>query len=164
MEHAAKLFRELSQNKVRYLICGGLAVNVYGIPRTTADIDLLLDFEEKNILSFEKVVADQNYKPLLPISLNSLVDKSKREEIIRKKNLVAFSYYNAIANIMSVDVLIDVPLSFDEIWARKEIRNFGTDEIFFISLDDLISLKHYSNRVQDKQDIFFLSKIKNEKK
>ena len=74
MEHIAKLFKELSQNKVRYLVCGGLAVNVYGIPRTTADIDLLLDFEENNILSFEKVVTSQNYKPLLPIKLNSLID------------------------------------------------------------------------------------------
>ena len=47
-----ELFSKLEQFKVRYLICGGLAVNIYGIPRMTADIDLLLDFTEKNVTDF----------------------------------------------------------------------------------------------------------------
>ena len=42
-----ELFSKLEQFKVRYLICGGLAVNIYVIPRMTADIDLLLDFTFK---------------------------------------------------------------------------------------------------------------------
>jgi len=41
-----QLFKKLSEEQVRYLICGGLAVNIYGIPRMTADIDLLLDFTD----------------------------------------------------------------------------------------------------------------------
>lgn len=115
MEHISKLFIELSSNNVRYLVCGGLAVNIYGIPRTTADIDLLVDFDEKNITEFERVLQNQNYKSVLPITLHSFIDKSKREEAINEKNLIAFSYFNAIKNLMSVDVLIDVPLSFKKI-------------------------------------------------
>jgi len=42
-----KLFEQLQQHDIRYMLCGGLAVNVYGIPRMTADIDIVLDFEEK---------------------------------------------------------------------------------------------------------------------
>jgi hypothetical protein len=48
-----KIFDVLNQYNVKYLVCGGLAVNIYGIPRMTADIDLLLDFEESNVLNFE---------------------------------------------------------------------------------------------------------------
>lgn len=132
MEHISKLFIELSKGEIRYLVCGGLAVNIYGIPRTTADIDLLVDFEEKNISEFEKILHRQNYKSVLPILLNSLIDKKKRTEAIQKKNLIAFSYFNAITNIMSVDVLVDIPLAFDEMWERKEVRKFGASDVYFI--------------------------------
>jgi len=47
-----QLFELLDQRKVRYLICGGLAVSIYGIQRTTADIDLLVDFDKENLTSF----------------------------------------------------------------------------------------------------------------
>ena len=43
-----KLFDCFYNNKVRYVICGGLAVNIYGIPRMTADIDLIIDFSAEN--------------------------------------------------------------------------------------------------------------------
>lgn len=65
---------------------------------------------------------------------------------------------------MSVDVLVDIPLAFDEMWKRKEVRKFEASDVYFISLEDLISLKKYSNRIQDRQDILLLSKIKNGKK
>ena len=54
-----ELFSKLEQFKVRYLICGGLAVNIYGIPRMTADIDLLLDFTEK-LLNNERQTYSQS--------------------------------------------------------------------------------------------------------
>ena len=72
------LFRALSEHKIRYLICGGLAVNIYGIPRMTADIDLLIDFEERNIQSFENVLKQLDYKSYLPLPLSELLSKSKR--------------------------------------------------------------------------------------
>ena len=49
-----KIFDVLNQYNVKYLVCGGLAVNIYGIPRMTADIDLLLDFEDNNISNWKR--------------------------------------------------------------------------------------------------------------
>lgn len=43
------LFKELSSNKVQYLICGGLATNLYGVHRMTADMDIILDLNESNL-------------------------------------------------------------------------------------------------------------------
>lgn len=37
-----KLFSQLNANHVRYLVAGGVAVNLYGIERATADIDIAL--------------------------------------------------------------------------------------------------------------------------
>ncbi len=64
-----ELFKRLSQQKIRYLICGGLAVNIYGIPRMTADIDLLLDFTDDNIEKFETAIKLLMYQSVFPISI-----------------------------------------------------------------------------------------------
>ncbi|GAB4335119.1 MAG: nucleotidyl transferase AbiEii/AbiGii toxin family protein [Flammeovirgaceae bacterium] len=155
------LFRKLFEVRVRYLICGGLAVNIYGIPRMTSDVDLLLDFEEDNIKNFNKAVEDLAFAPMIPISLTSLLDEQIRAKMIKEKNLIAYSYYNTRSNFMSLDVLIDSPISFEGMWERKEVRKVNNDDIFIVSLEDLIQLKKYANRNQDKQDVILLSKLTN---
>lgn len=160
MEYS-ELFKELDSKKIRYLICGGMAVNIYGIPRMTADIDLLLDFEERNISDFEKMMEELNYQPQIPFSLKNLIDKSKRIEVIKERNLIAFSFFNSVSNTMNVDVLIDVPMTFEELWNNRELRNVEDYKVHLVSINDLIELKKYSNRIQDQKDILLLSKIKN---
>ena len=155
-----EFFKKLSDNKVRYLICGGFAVNIYGIPRMTADIDLLLDFDKKNILDFEKIITSSNYKPILPFALNSLLNLSQRKKLKTEKNFIAFSYYNAVSNSMNIDVIIDLPFLFTELWEQRVVRKAGDTEINLVSVEQLIKMKKYSGRMQDKQDIIHLSKFK----
>lgn len=155
------LFQCLQQNQVRYLICGGLAVNLHGVPRMTADVDIILDLIPENIKKFQTCASKLNYKLTVPINLNDLSDHQKRKDIIQSKNLIALSFYNYDKNFLVLDVLIDFPIEFDEMWNQKVIRNNGGSEICLVSIDHLIKLKEYSNRIQDQQDIYFLSRIKN---
>ena len=41
------IFKELNKRKIRYIICGGLAVNLLGIPRMTYDIDFMYIISER---------------------------------------------------------------------------------------------------------------------
>jgi hypothetical protein len=61
-----QIFDLLPTHNVRYLLCGGLAVNIYGVPRMTADIDLILDFDEDNLKQFEICVVNALYQSQLP--------------------------------------------------------------------------------------------------
>lgn len=155
------LFKKLYEQKVKYLICGGLAVNIYGIPRMTADIDLLVAFENENIKKFEQVIEELEFASVVPIQLNSLLDESERANMIEEKNLIAYSYYNKRANFMNLDVLIDVPISFEGMWDVREERNIEDFKINIVSLNDLIQLKKYANRTQDQQDVLMLNKLQN---
>ncbi|MEM0358458.1 MAG: hypothetical protein QXG22_00380 [Candidatus Hadarchaeales archaeon] len=47
-----RVLGELNRRKVRYLIAGGIAVNLYGVPRATADLDLLLQPGARNLEKF----------------------------------------------------------------------------------------------------------------
>src|SRR5713101_1184841 len=44
-----ELFRALEEEKVRYLLVGGLAVNLHGIARFTADVDIMLALDAENL-------------------------------------------------------------------------------------------------------------------
>ena len=119
----------------------------------------LLDFTAENLAQFDAAINFLKYQPLLPIKLESLVSEIERRRIINEKNLIAFSFYNSFSNAMSLNILIDVPLKFADMWNNKEIRKTEDIEISLVSIEDLIKLKQYANRKQDNDDILLLSKL-----
>ena len=155
-----QLFQKLAQQKIRYLICGGLAVNIYGIPRMTADIDILLDFTEKNLEKFETSIKLLKYQSTIPLSIRTFVSKKEREKAISEKNLIAYSYFNSLSNYMNLDVLIDTPFLFEDMWIEKEERLIEGVSVNIVSVEHLIAMKKYSNRKQDIDDVLLLSKLK----
>ncbi len=79
------LFEKLYKNNIRYLITDGLAVNLYGVNRMTADIDLILDLTQDNIRQFHSTVKELDFIPLLLLPLNILEDKIERLKLIEEK-------------------------------------------------------------------------------
>ena len=154
-----QLFEKLHQANIRTLICGGLAVNIYGIPRMTADIDLLVDFEKSNLEKFEKTLKDLSYLPVIPLPISQLSEQAKRTELVQEKNLIAYSFYNSRSNYMNVDVLIDPPFSFEDLWSKRETRKAGSFEVHLVSVQHLIEMKTFANRKQDQDDVVLLSKL-----
>jgi len=154
-----KLFNTLNQWHVKYLVCGGLAVNIYGIPRMTADIDLLIDFEDKNVQNFESAVKTLLYQSTIPVSIKTFVNREEREKALKEKNLIAYSYFNASTGFVNLDVLIDVPIDFNTLWNNRTKKVSKETIINLVSIEDLIALKKYANRIQDLNDILLLSKM-----
>lgn len=154
-----QLFKILSSQQIRYMVCGGLAVNIYGIPRMTADIDLILDFEKENVSKFSTCVKTLSYVSGVPVELNLLSDSALRQAMLQEKNMVAYSFYNTKSNHMTLDVLLNVPLSFEEMWAAKEVRNLKDTNVNIVSIGHLIELKKFANRKQDQDDVILLSKL-----
>jgi hypothetical protein len=157
------LFQKLHENNIRYVVCGGLAVNLHGIPRMTADIDIILDLKEDNLSRFEKCVSALHYKLHIPIAFSKLADELERRNLIESKNLTAVSFFNYDKNYLTLDVLINFPIPFEDLWNEKQERKDGNIILPVVSIDHLIKLKEYSNRAVDKQDVILLSRIKNGK-
>jgi hypothetical protein len=60
---------------------------------------------------------------------------------------------------MGIDVLLDFPGQFETLWNNKEKRAVDGIGIYLVAVSDLISLKQYANRIQDRKDVLLLSKL-----
>ena len=47
------VFKSFQQHKVRYVVCGGIAAVLYGVPRATFDLDILIEVIRKHSTRFE---------------------------------------------------------------------------------------------------------------
>ena len=87
-----EVFNKLNKAKVRYLVVGGVALVLHGVVRLTADLDLFVDLEENNLNKLLKALAELGYKPRLPVSPTDFANRAIRENWIKEKNMIVFSY------------------------------------------------------------------------
>lgn len=52
LEMLKQIAKYFDQRKLRYVIVGGIAVSVYGYPRSTQDIDIIIDHVQLDIHDF----------------------------------------------------------------------------------------------------------------
>lgn len=157
------IFKRLNEEKIKYIVVGGIAINLYGIPRMTYDIDLLLAIEDKNLKRFLQLLKAWGFKPKIPVDIMDFAKKDKREDWIKNKNMKAFNLVNPAWAISEIDVVIDSPIDYEE--GQKRVNHIVLQGVSIpvISVDDLIKMKEKTGRQQDKADIRYLRKFKNEK-
>ncbi len=158
------IFKRFNDEGIRYLVVGGLAMNLHGVPRTTYDIDILLDMEDGNISALMQLMKEWGFKPKVPVSLTDFADTAKRNEWIKTKNMKAFNLVNTKWALSEIDIIIDAPIAYPE--ARRRARKITVQGVTVpvIAIDDLITMKRAAGRELDKADIQYLRQVKNGKK
>jgi hypothetical protein len=141
------------------MVAGGIAVNLYGIERATADIDLVVSLEEENLLKFVKVARTLELKPRLPVTLDDFVDENIRRNWILDKGMMVFSLYDTQNPFFLIDVFVNIPFEFDDVYTQRTEIDFGETVIPLVPIRTLITMKEESNRPQDKADTFYLKRI-----
>lgn len=158
------VFRALSRYGVRYLIVGGVAVNLLGVPRMTKDLDLMLDLSVDNLKLFLSAVKDLGYRPRAPVALEDFADASKRDAWRREKGAVVFTLNDPRDPLTQVDVFLENPIDFEPAYEARQPLEAGDMTLAVISIEDLIRLKAQANRLQDKSDIAMLRKVQDERR
>ncbi len=155
-----EVFRELSKDNVRYLVAGGLAVNLYGVLRATTDLDILVDFSHANVSKLVKGLERANYKPTLPVKGSELVNPLKRRFWHEEKGIMLFTFKHKNNAIKQVDIFLENPIDFEELYENKRDIFIEDVKIPLVSLDDLMRLKELAGRKQDLADVKGLKKVK----
>src|SRR5690349_15284270 len=154
------LFRCLHTRNVRYLLAGGLAMNLHGVPRMTMDVDLLLALDDANIDGFLLCARELALKPQAPVPLESLKDPHQRSSWIEEKRLIAFGLASGQPGLPTVDILLKHDLDFAAALTRALVQTVNGVPINIASVEDMIALKQHTGRRQDQDDVEHLLRLK----
>jgi hypothetical protein len=154
------LFRALHEHGVRYLVAGGLAVVAHGYVRFTADVDLVLDMDARNLRAAVDALHALGYRPRAPVALDEFLDPVTRAAWVRDKGLTVFSLYSPAHPATEVDVFVEAPFDFPATYARRTTQEIEAGiPVTFVGLDDLLEMKRRAGRAQDALDIERLEQI-----
>ena len=136
------LFACLEKHKVRYLVIGGIASILYGVPRTTFDLDILIDTDIDNI----KNMVDAFVEAGMGTALLTTPEKIRDTEITIFQDKVR------------VDVQTKTPgIEFEISWQKKNIVDLRGHQVYLVSKEDLIASKVAAGRDKDIEDVILLS-------
>ena len=154
-----EIFRDFQKNKVKYIVVGGIAFNLHGALRNTADLDILVEMSDENLGKIVKILKKHGSQVRQPIDPLEIADAKVREIWIHEKNMKAFNFYKD-KELKEVDIIIDSPVSYD-VAASKGVKfKAGHFTIPLISIDHLIRMKEKAGRPVDRLDVVQLKEIK----
>ena len=141
-----KVVTLLAEHTIDYALCGGLALAVYGIPRATIDIDLLIMPE--SLETVMPLARELGYKKeTLPMRFTDRGIEIRRVSKIDQDS----------GDILMLDLLLVTPAILPVWKSRKEVAwEHGT--LWVVSRDGLMALKSLRGSGQDLEDISRLKK------
>jgi len=135
------VFKSFQQHDVKYLVIGGIASILHGVPRATFDLDILIETTPENAKRLLDALEDAG----LGTALLTTVDNLLANEITIFKDRVR------------IDVQTSTPgITFKEAWQNKLVMNFRGQPFNVLSKDDLIKSKRAAGRAIDLEDVRLL--------
>ncbi|NOT27680.1 MAG: hypothetical protein HOP16_16460 [Acidobacteria bacterium] len=132
------LLEAFGHAEVRYLIIGGYAVGYHDRPRTTKDLDVLLDPDPDNIRRACHAL----------LGFGAQTDIAAHLEAAGEDEVVWMGHPP-----VRVDFLKDAPgVDFGTAWARRALATWNGVSVAVLSREDLIQSKRASGREQDMID------------
>jgi hypothetical protein len=144
-EELRGVLEALEAANVEHALIGALAVAVWGAPRATKDIDLLIRRED--LPAALASVAGRGF------TLAALPLEFKDGTEVRRINKV-----DADGNLMTLDFMI-VDQNLEQPWASRVRLPFADSQVTVVSRDALIGMKARAARPQDIMDIQNLKDI-----
>ena len=155
-----KVAEILDRLKIPYMVTGGIAVLVWGRPRFTADIDIIIEMKETEASILEKA--------LLSISEYGYVSKEAMVEALKSNG--EFNFIDGYTGV-KVDFWTTKNKESNAGFKRKKAKTVLGQKIYFISPEDLIlsKLRWYkispsSRHLEDIESILKISGRKLDKK
>lgn len=150
LDRFLNVFDSLEKEKVDYVLIGGLAVVLHGLPRFTHDIDIFIKESTENISRLKK-------------ALYRIYDDKNIEEITAEElDRYAVIRY-AAADGLSIDIISKIGEVFSYKDLEFEIMNVKGHTLRVATPATLFMLKKNTVRPIDKEDVQFLKQLIKEK-
>ena len=141
------VFRSFQEYEVKYVVIGGVASILHGVPRATFDLDVLIEATPENTRRLLDALLDAG----LGTAALTSVEKLLANEITIFQDRVR------------LDVQTSTPgLVFDEAWQHRKTVTYQGQDFFILSKEDLIASKRAAGRAVDLEDVRLLELSKDE--
>lgn len=154
-----RIFKSLNANRIKYLVIGGIAVNLHGFQRVTGDLDIMISLDTRNVRKFVDLVKFLRWRPRAPVEVEEFSDPKNRRIWIKTKGMKVFSVYNPKKESEHIDVMTENHIAFESAYQRRTVVSAGNLKISIVSIRDLIHLKKIAGRERDHIDIQALKQI-----
>ena len=135
------VFGSFQRHDVRYIVIGGVASVIHGVPRATFDLDILIDAEPDNARNLLRALLDIGFGTA---ALTDAEDILSNEITIFKDRV-------------RIDVQTSTPgLDFKEAWKRRKTAEYQGQIFYIASLEDLLASKRAAGRDIDLEDVRLL--------
>ena len=141
-----ELLRQLSASGIRYLLIGGQAMRLMGMPRYSMDWDLFIPpKDEKNLAKLNALLEEDLEEPLVPLGL-------------RGENFI--QTYQTRWGVLHFHLGLPGVPNFDAAEGRAVVRlNENGIPVKCLCGPDLLAAKKAADRPQDQADIEFLMEL-----
>jgi hypothetical protein len=162
VEKLCQVFAALNQAQVRYLVVGGIAVIAHGYQRLTTDVDLVIHLIPENLVSAMEALSGLGYRPKVPVQAMEFADQAKREFWMKDKGMVVFQLVSDDFRWEPIDVFVQEPFPFEEVYARAQWFPICADvSIPIVPKKELFEMKRAAGRDKDLVDIRELEDYQN---
>lgn len=135
------VFASFERRSVNYIVIGGIAAVLHGVPRATFDLDLLIEATPENACLLLAALDEAGFATA---SLTSPDDLLAHEITIFQDRV-------------RIDVQTSTPgLSFEWAWPRRVEMSYQGQKFNVVSKEDLIASKRGAGRAKDLEDVRLL--------
>ena len=141
LDHLKKVFASFDCHDVRYVVIGGVAAILHGVPRATFDLDILIE------------ATPQNAKRLL----EALAEAGLGTSALTNEEELLANVITVFEDRVRIDVQTSTPgITFGEAWNRREEMNFQGQRFHVLRKEDVIATKLAAGRQVDLEDVRIL--------
>jgi hypothetical protein len=135
------VFKSFQQHDVKYVVIGGIASILHGVPRATFDLDILIE------------ATPENTRRLLDALMDAGLGTAALTNV---ENLLA-NEITIFRDRVRLDVQTSTPgIDFDKAWQHRRTVAYQGQEFFILSKEDLIASKRAAGRAVDLEDVRLL--------
>jgi hypothetical protein len=135
------VFASFQKHQVKYVVIGGIAAVLHGVPRATFDLDVLIEATNENVTRL--------LEALLEARLGTAA-LTTAEEVLANEITI-------FQDRIRIDVQTSTPgLDFKQAWADRETMIYQGQAFYVASKQDLIASKRAAGREIDLEDVKLL--------
>jgi hypothetical protein len=148
------IFEALNAAQVRYLVVGGIAVVLYGIQRTTGDVDLCVHLTTDNLGRLANALQQLGFVPRVPTPVTGLADAKTRKRWTREKGMKVYSFIEPYGTPpRNIDIMVNPVKNFGGFYRKRKVVTLRGTPVPLMPVGELARMKRRAGRPQDLQDV-----------